>query len=119
MVRDHWRARMGGNDEAWRQVLHDGLIPGTAAAPVSVAVTTVPPVTPRQGAGTMELMQAAAPWQGETRAEQGEQVIAILGDIAERSRKLVEDFLARLPAHLERLRILDVNFRAPGSAPAR
>ena len=47
------------------------------------------------GAGTMELMQAGAPWQGETRAEQVEQVIAILGDIAERSRKLVEDFIAR------------------------
>ena len=34
-------------------------------------------------------------------------------------RRNLEDFLARLPAHLERLRILDVNFRAPGSAAAR
>lgn len=34
-------------------------------------------------------------------------------------RRNLEDFLARLPAHLERLRILDVNFRAPGSAAGR
>jgi len=34
-------------------------------------------------------------------------------------RRSLDDFLARLPAHLERLRVLDVNFRAPGSAAAR
>ena len=31
----------------------------------------------------------------QSDADQSEQVVAILGDIAERSRKLVEDFLAR------------------------
>ena len=59
MVRDYWRGRMGGSDEAWRKVLHDGVVPGTAAAPVSVAVTTVPPVTPREGAGAMEIIFTA------------------------------------------------------------
>ena len=34
-------------------------------------------------------------------------------------RRSLDDFLARLPAHLARLRILDVNFRAPGSGAAR
>jgi polyhydroxyalkanoate synthase len=33
--------------------------------------------------------------QAQAGAEQSEQIVAILGDIAERSRKLVEDFLAR------------------------
>jgi molybdopterin-containing oxidoreductase family iron-sulfur binding subunit len=39
VVRDYWRTRMGENFErSWRRALHDGVVPGTAAAVKTVQV---------------------------------------------------------------------------------
>jgi molybdopterin-containing oxidoreductase family iron-sulfur binding subunit len=45
-VREYWRARLAGDFEnAWRRAVHDGMVPGTAAAPKKVALQPLPPPT--------------------------------------------------------------------------
>ncbi|MEX2299306.1 MAG: TAT-variant-translocated molybdopterin oxidoreductase [Bryobacterales bacterium] len=40
VVREYWRGRLGGGDfdRVWRRALHDGIVPGTAAAPKAVQI---------------------------------------------------------------------------------
>ena len=40
VVREYWRGRRGGDDfeRAWRRALHDGVVPGTAAAPKAAQI---------------------------------------------------------------------------------
>lgn len=43
IVRNYWRTRMQGDfEKSWREALHDGFIPATAAAPTSVSATGNP-----------------------------------------------------------------------------
>jgi molybdopterin-containing oxidoreductase family iron-sulfur binding subunit len=50
IVKNHWRAGFAGPDarfeDAWRKWLNDGVIPGTAAKPVTVPDAKVPAPTP-------------------------------------------------------------------------
>jgi len=58
IVRNNWKARLGANfEEAWKQALHDGFIPGTASAPKSVVLrgdlaASLPPLA----AGNQEIV---------------------------------------------------------------
>ena len=53
LVRQHWQARRHGGDfeQAWRRWLHDGVVPGTALAPVAVAAAKAIPPSPTPGGG--------------------------------------------------------------------
>ena len=47
LVRAFWKTRMTGDFETeWRRALHDGIVPGTVAAPRPAAVRPPPPATP-------------------------------------------------------------------------
>ncbi len=68
IVRGHWQRRHGGGDfEAfWRKALHDGVVPGTAAAPVAVAPkagwqSALAPATAPPGEPGLELVFRADP----------------------------------------------------------
>src|SRR5437899_2614635 len=53
LVRQHWQARRHGGDfeQAWRRWLHDGVVPGTALAPVAVVAAKAIPQSPAAGGG--------------------------------------------------------------------
>jgi len=46
IVREYWRARLAGDfEKAWRRAVHDGVVPGTAAAAKKVTLKPLPPPT--------------------------------------------------------------------------
>jgi len=67
LVRETWQPHAGGGDfeAAWKQWLHDGVIPGTAAKPVTPPAPTLPKLAPAQPAPlTLVLAPDPSLWDG-------------------------------------------------------
>ncbi len=68
IVQSNWRDRSGSKDFAawWRTVLHDGVVPDTAAHPVAAPSAALPQVSPAPAADGLTLTIAPAPtvWDG-------------------------------------------------------
>ncbi len=67
LVRETWQSRApGGSDASWRQWLHDGIINGTANAPVTPPNPTLPNIGPLEAPRGLSLAFAPDPsiWDG-------------------------------------------------------
>lgn len=67
LVRETWRTVAGDDFETWwRKVLHDGVIAGTAATPLSVAVPAVPEIKPSRPSDGLAIVlrPSDAVWDG-------------------------------------------------------
>jgi Fe-S-cluster-containing dehydrogenase component len=70
LVRDTWRGRSGANFEAWwAEVLHDGIVPGSAARLVTATAPRLPdigPPAPEPADGTLTIVLQPDPslWDG-------------------------------------------------------
>jgi molybdopterin-containing oxidoreductase family iron-sulfur binding subunit len=68
IVLSHWRAHSGSNDFAawWREVLHDGVVPDTAARPLAPPAAALPQIPPASEANGFTLTLAPSPsvWDG-------------------------------------------------------
>jgi molybdopterin-containing oxidoreductase family iron-sulfur binding subunit len=68
LVRETWRLATNGQDfeEWWRRALHDGAIPGTAAAPAQLGAPQIPNLSPSKPAEGITLVLAPDPslWDG-------------------------------------------------------
>jgi len=68
IVVSSWRARSGSNDFStwWREVLHNGVVPGTAARPVVAPAAELPHISPARESDGFTLTIAPDPsvWDG-------------------------------------------------------
>jgi len=68
IVTSTWRDRSGSNDfpKWWREVLHNGVVPGTAAHPVAATAVELPQVPPAPAPNGLTLVIAPDPcvWDG-------------------------------------------------------
>jgi Fe-S-cluster-containing dehydrogenase component len=68
IVMSNWRARSGSNDFPawWREVLHNGVVPDTAAHPVAAPSAAFPQILPASAVDgfTLTIAPAASVWDG-------------------------------------------------------